>query len=375
MVSQTLSKRLVVLAVVALLVLATGPTVIAAQDIDATQETRMSGNVIVAEGDTVKSLEVMSGTVVIRGTVDGDLNGVAGSVVIADTGVVTGDLSVATGSLRIAGTVGGSVSAGTGSAHLAETGQVGEDFSVGAGSVTIDGTVGNDATVGGETISLGSTAQIGGELRYDGALSRDSGAVVGGSIVKDETIGGFGPGGVSGVTLPSIGWLDTLYGLLANLLLGAVLLLVLPGFSDRVATRARGETGRSALIGLLALIGIPFVLLLLAVTIVGIPLAVLGLFGYGLVVWIGVVYGEYAAGSWLVDQWQDEPNRWYGLIVGLLAFTLLSTIPVIGGLFVFAALLVGLGAFTSGIRGTYQRRRGSGASPTTAPGETGSSAA
>lgn len=365
----SLPHRAVVLALVALLVLASGPSIaLAGSAGGGLGASSMTGSAVVAEGETVTGLDVMAGTVVIRGTVAGDLNGFAGDIVIAESGVVEGDVSVATGSLRIEGTVDGSVSSGAGVVTLAPTGSVGGDFSVGAGTVTVDGQVGGDATVGADSIVLGSASRIGGELRYDGALTQESGAVVDGPVVQDSTIGGFGPVGVSGHSWSPIGWgwLNAIYGLFANLLLGAVLLLVLPGFSNRVADRAAESPGWSGLLGLLALIGVPFLLALVAVTIVGIPLAILGLFGYLFVLWVGVVYGEYAVGRWLLGRRSGEPNRWYALGLGLVLFAVLGAIPVVGGVFVLGALLLGLGALTGGVRGAYRRRRGSGASPTTA---------
>ncbi|MFB6086323.1 MAG: polymer-forming cytoskeletal protein [Halodesulfurarchaeum sp.] len=365
--APSLRTRSAVLAFVVLLVLASGAAVAGSAG-SGMSATTMTGSAVVAEGETVTGLDVMAGTVVVRGTVAGDLNGFAGDVVVTESGAVEGDVSVATGSLRIAGTVDGRVSAGAGVVMLTRTGSVGGDFSVGAGTVTVDGTVGGDATIGADTIVLGSASRIGGELRYDGELSRESGAAVAGPVVQDRSIGGFGPVRMSGHLFPSFGWgwLYAIYGLLANLLLGAVLLLALPDFSNRVADRATGSIGWSGLFGLLALVGVPISLALVAVTIVGIPLAILGLFGYLFVLWMGVVYGEYAVGRWLLGQRSEEPNRWYALGLGLLLFAGLGTIPIVGGLFVLGALLLGLGALTGGLRVAYRRRRGSGASPTTA---------
>ncbi|MBS3760860.1 bactofilin family protein [Halodesulfurarchaeum sp.] len=307
-------------------------------------------------------------------TVAGDLNGVAGDVVIAESGVITGDVSVATGSLRIAGTVDGSVSAGASAVSLTQTGAVAGDFSVGAATVTIDGTIGADATVGADTITLGPTSQIDGELRYDGALTQQSGAVVQGPVVEDSPIGGFGPVGISGDSWETIGWLDSLYGLFANLLLGAILLFSLPRFSNRVATQVVDSTGRSALLGLLVLITVPFILALTAVTIVGIPLAILGVFASLSLIWVGIVNGEFAVGRWLLGRWQDEPNRWFALGLGLVLFTVIGAVPIVGGLAMLAVLLVGLGALAAALRGTYRRRSGR-ISSTTAPQNTDSTMA
>lgn len=367
---KTLHNRYVVLGLVALIVFAIGSAPAAAQSIGGGPGAQMmTGSAVVSEGETVSGLDVMAGAVVIRGTVDGDLNGVAGDVVIGESGVIKGDVSIATGSLRIAGTVEGSVSAGASSVSLPRTGAVADDVSVGAATVAIDGTIGADAAIGADTITLGPASRIGGGLRYDGALTQQSGAVVQGSVVEDSSIGGFGPVDVSGDSLPSIGWLDSLYGLFANLLLGAILLFVLPGFSSRVATQVADSTGRSALVGLLVLVAVPFVLALTAVTIIGIPLAILGLFGYLFLIWVGVVYGEFAVGRWLLGQWQDEPNRWLALGLGLVLFTVIGAVPIVGGLSMFGVLLIGLGALATALRGTYRRRHGR-TSSTTAPENT-----
>ncbi|AOW81170.1 hypothetical protein HTSR_2009 [Halodesulfurarchaeum formicicum] len=366
---HTSRSRIAVILLVVLLSLGLGIGPAAAQT-GSTDSTMMSGTVIVDADETVEGFTVMAGTIVVRGTVTGDLEGFGGDVVVAESGVVQGDLSVASGSLRIAGAVDGSVSAGTGSLVLTPTGRVGGDFSAGAGSVLIEGQIDGNADVGAETITLGPTAVIGGELRYDGALTQQTGATVGGSVVQDSELGTFGPVGVSGYSWPTMGWLDAVYGLFANLLLGAVLLFLVPSFSEGVATRATESTGRSALVGLLALLGIPVVLVLIAVTIVGIPLAVLGVFAYLFLLWAGVVYGEYAVGHWLLARRTDPPNRWYALGLGLLLFTILGAVPLIGGLFVLAALLVGMGALASALWGSARRRRGSGATPTTATDDT-----
>lgn len=362
--TDTSLRRLGILALVALLVLGAGVAPVAAQATD--DSTAMGGSVVVDADQTVDGFTVMAGTIVVRGTVAGDLEGFAGDVVVAETGVIQGDLSVATGSLRVAGTVEGGVSAGAGTVLVEPTGRIGGDFAVGAGEVVLDGQVAGNAEIGADTIRLGPTAAIGGELRYDGRLDQRAGATVGGPVVQDPELGGFGPGDLSIYPLPQVGWLDTVYGLFANLLLGAVLLLAVPEFSNRVADRAVDSTGRSLLFGLFVLLGAPVLLVLTAITVIGIPLAVLGFFLYLFALWTGVVYGEYAVGRWLLARRADEPNRWYALVLGLLLFALLGAVPVLGGLFVLIALLLGTGSLSSALRGTYRRRRGSGATPTEA---------
>jgi cytoskeletal protein CcmA (bactofilin family) len=345
--------------VVALLVLAAGPGIAAAQPSgDAIGFTGMAGTVVIDQGETVDQVSGMAGTIIIRGTVDGDVSGMAGNVMIAETGTVHGDVSVATGSLTIAGTVDGSVSAGAGNVLVTETGTVGGDFSVGAGSVEVAGVIGGDAKIGAETITLVPGASIDGGLRYDGDLTHHPADVVKGDVVKDDDLSGnWGPGPMTGFGgFPS--WADTVYGLFANLILGAILLLVFPSFTRRVADRVAEKPATSGAIGLLALIGTPILLVLIAITIIGIPLAILGIFVYAFAVWVGLVYGEYAVGHWLLARSMDEVNRWYALLLGLVLFAALGLIPILGGLLAFVVLLLGLGALASSLRGAYRDRRG-----------------
>lgn len=353
--------------VAALVVLSAGPgTALAQASTTSPAFTGLSGTVVIQEGQTVDQISGLAGTIIVHGTVTGDVNGLAGDVVVSETGTVQGDLSVATGSLHIAGTVGGSVSAGAGNVVITPTGTVGGDFSVGAGNVVIDGSVGGDATVGADTITLGESAAIAGGLRYDGTLRGDA-AVVQGPVTLDESLGGgFNADRWTTGVLRFPGWADTVYGFVANLVLGAVLLLLFPGFSRRVADRVASAPARSGALGFVGLIGVPIALVMIALTIIGIPLAILGIFVYLFALWVGLVYGEYAVGHWLLGRSSEDVNRWYALIIGLALFAVLGVVPFLGGLLTFFALIVGLGALGSALRGAYRGRRGGEPSPTDA---------
>lgn len=363
---SSLARRAAAILVVTLVVLSAGPGMAVAQASTAPAFTGITGTLVIQEGQTVDQISGMAGTIIIHGTVTGNVNGLAGDIVISETGTVQGDVSVAAGSLQIAGTVGGSVSAGTGNVVVTPTGTVGGDFSVGAGNVVIDGSIGGDATVGGDTITLGESASIAGGLRYDGTLRGDT-SVVQGPVTLDTNLGGgFNADRWTTGVLRFPGWADTVYGFVANLVLGAVLLLLFPNFSRRVADRVASTPARSGALGFVGLIGVPIVLVMIAITIIGIPLAILGLFAYLFSLWVGVVYGEFAVGHWLMARSSEDVNRWYALVLGLALFAVLGFIPFIGGLFTFFALIVGLGALGSALRTGYRDRRGGEPSPTDA---------
>ena len=364
---SVVESRVAAILLVLLVVLSAGPGMAVAQASTSSPAfTGITGTIVIQEGQTVDQISGIAGTIIVHGTVTGNVNGVAGDVVVSETGTVQGDVSVAAGSLRIAGTVGGSVSAGTGNVVLAETGTVGGDFSVGAGNVLIDGSIAGDATVGGDTITLGESAAIAGGLRYDGTLRGDT-SVVQGPVTLDTSLGGgFSADRWTTGVLRFPGWADTVYSFVANLVLGAVLLLLFPAFSRRVADRVADTPARSGAFGFVGLIGVPIVLVMIAITIIGIPLAILGLFVYLFSLWVGLVYGEFAVGHWLMARSSEDVNRWYALVLGLALFAVLGFVPFIGGLFSFFALIVGLGALGSALRTGYRDRRGGEPSPTDA---------
>ncbi|EMA59448.1 bactofilin family protein [Halorubrum kocurii] len=342
----TAERRGVAVALVALLLLSTVTGVAAAQSVRGA-----SGTVVVEEGETVSSVDALAGSIVVRGTVTGDVSGVAGTIHVVEDGRVEGSISGAAGDVRIDGDVGGDVSAGSGNVRVAETAAIGGDVSVGAGYVRIDGRIDGDVRVGAETVVLGPNADIGGEFRYDAVrFTQDPAATVAGGVVEDSSL----RGEVGSFTVPD--WVATGYGLLANLLLGALLLAVFPAFSARIAGRVSDEPAKNGGAGLLTLVGGPILLTLVAITVIGIPLAVLGAVTFGLAVWVGAVYGQYAVGAWVLRR-AERDDRWLSLVAGLLGFAILGLVPIVGGLFVFGALLLGLGALASELRDSFRARR------------------
>jgi len=313
-----------------------------------------AGSVVIEEDETVSSVEALAGSIVIEGTVTGDVSGLAGTIRVTESGRVGGSVAAAAGNVRIDGTVGGDVSAGAGDVRVTETATISGDVAFGGGSILIDGRIDGDVEAGGESVTLGPNAAIGGELRYDAAqFTRDPASTVADGVVNDQNLGS----GTPTTMLPS--GTAAVYGLLANLVLGVILLLAFPAFSARLAGRVATSPGKTGGVGLLTLLGTPIALVLIAVTIVGIPLAVLGAAAFGLGIWVAVVYGQYAVGAWVLRQ-TGRDDRWVALVGGLVGFAVLGLLPILGGILELIALLLGLGALMLGLRDSFRSRRQSG---------------
>ena len=344
-------RRGVVLAIVAVLLLSTVTGVAAAQSVQGASST-----IVVEEDETVSSVNALAGSIVVRGTVTGDVSGAAGTVHVTEDGRVAGSISGAAGDVRIDGVVGGDLSAGSGNVQVTETATIGGDVNIGAGYVRINGRIDGDVRVGAETILLGPNADIGGEFRYDAIqFTQDPAATIAGGVVEDSNL----RGNIGTFTLPS--WVTWGYSLLANIVLGVVLLTLFPAFSARLTGRVSDEPATTGGIGLLTLVGAPILLALIAITIIGIPLAVFGAIAFGLAIWVGIVYGQYAVGAWVLRR-AGRDDRWLALVVGLVGFAILELIPVLGGLFAFGVLLLGLGALALELRDSFRTRRRAGPS-------------
>ena len=310
-----------------------------------------AGSVVIEEDERVSSVEALAGSIVVEGTVTGDVSGLAGTIRVTESGRIGGSIAAAAGNVRIDGTVDGDVSAGAGDVRVTETATISGDVAVGGGSILIDGRIDGDVRAGGESVTLGPNAAVGGELRYDAAqFTRDPAATVTDGVVNDQNLG-------SSTTTPMLpSGTAAVYSLLANLVLGVILLLAFPAFSARLAGRVATSPGKTGGVGLLTLFGTPIALVLIAVTIVGIPLAVLGAAAFGLGIWVAIVYGQYAVGAWVLRQ-TGRDDRWVALIGGLVGFAVLGLIPIFGGVFELLALLLGLGALMLGLRDSFQSRR------------------
>lgn len=343
--AKTPASRILAVVFVFTVLLATIPGLAVADE-------RIGGSVVVGPDETVDGLQAVGGTVVVHGTVDGPLQVVGGDVVV--TGTVNGDVDVAAGRVSLSGDVTGDVDIAGGNVEIEDGATVAGDLRIGAGSVRIDGLIDGDVTVGADTITLGSTAVITGDLEYDGTLDRHDEAVVEGSVTRTP---GLGPEPIISdaplVTVPD--WMFSVYAFLANLLLGAVLLAVFPRFSNEVSDRVVSEPLRSGGIGFLVIVGVPAVLVLLLLTVVGIPISFIGLAVFVLLLWIGSVYGRFALGNWLLSL-VNVRNRWAGLLVGLVVVALLVELPVFGRLVSLVFLALGLGALVSCVYDRYRTR-------------------
>jgi hypothetical protein len=315
-------------------------------------ETLVGGSVLVGPEETVGDTSATGATVVVEGTVDGDLRVYGGSVRIAEGAEVTGIVRAYGGSVAVDGSVGGNVLAYGGSVRVGETADVERSFGAVAGDVTLAGRVGGDASAIAGSVTLAETATVEGNLNHFGDLDDGGGTVEG--VIQDGRDLALGPpteilAAVVGVAL-----------VVGDLLLGLVLLRVAPRFADSATETARTEPVYTVGVGLAATVGALLAIGVLAVTVVGLPLAVGGLLSALVLGWIARVYGQYVVGS-IALSYTEYGSRSLALLVGVVGVTLLGLVPYLGTLVSVVVFGVGAGVVALGLRSLWRlasQRRG-----------------
>lgn len=322
-------------------------------------------------------LFAIGGTVDVDGAVGGDAIAVGGKLRLgADVGQ---SIYAAGGQLTIHGKVGRSARVAGGQVEFAPGSEIGGNLSVAGGRVhllgavrgqvqvaggrlLIDGPVGGDVLVSAGEVSLGPQARIAGKLRYRGSQppQRDPAAQVdAGTEALPARPGDPAPSERESRTRrgggPALVW--TL-GLAA---LAAALLGLLPGFTGHVATTLRERPGRSLMSGFVAFVCLPVVVLLLLVSLVGIPLALATAAGYLALLPIAYAVAAIGIGDLILRRWNARLADRTGWRIGSCAVALLllglaARIPWLGGWIGFLVLLAGLGSLLLQYRSTIGDR-------------------
>jgi len=332
---------------------------LAAEDVELGGTLRTGDDVKVPVDETFDgNLYVFAGQITIDGTVDGDV--VAGGGQIDVDGTITGDLLVFAGQVTVSGDVDGDIRFAGG--QLTVPGDVGGDVAMVGGAGDIDGTVGSDLLFGVGQMTL--AGDVDGDVYGAGGDYERSGTI----------------GGEEKVTLPTpedeptVGdrIVDILLRTISVFVVGAFALLLMRRPLDNVLDRVRSRPLRCLLFGLLAL----GVLLtgVIAAIVLGIVLSILFAFlGLNLLVgtyWlafivaivvtaallflVGVfgapIVSALAASEFVTGRDAGLSVRLVALAGGLLVYTALTALPVIGGILTFLAFLLALGAIALGVR-------------------------
>lgn len=291
-----------------------------------TIEAEVRGDVICAGQD-----------VTVGGTVEGDVRVTGQRVSIsADVGhsvTVAGD----TVSLDAPANVGWDVTALGNALNI--KGNVGRDLVMNGTRGIINGPVARNVTFNGSFLELKKDARIGSDLTYtarsDATIAKEA-EVAGKTTHKKED---------KPKALFNPVWF--VYVLLALLMIGMVVALIAPRTLHSMSDVIVDQWSKPLLVGIAACFALPVLCIVLAVTIVGIPLAVTVLVAWILLALLSGPVAGYWLGRLLLRKQRNVPLR---MLLGGAVLVTLYFIPVLGFFVGLTAYWFGSGAILVAIK-------------------------
>jgi cytoskeletal protein CcmA (bactofilin family) len=279
-------------------------------------------------------------TVNISGSVKGDV--ICAAQTINISGSIEGSIRLAAQTVNLTGTVGRNAtivsqtintdakSAISGDASMAAStinlnGSIGRDLAATSSELKITGSLGRDLTTSAKNIVLATGAKIGGGIDYTSKnkINQSSGAQVGGSITQHQPQGE----NKSNNLLFPFGGKFAFLLVLMFIISALIITALLPQFVHRITNHGILHPWRGLATGLLASIVVPILAILLAITIVGIPVAILLVLSWLVISLSSGIFTAYLIGRRL---WGSQRNTLLILLLGSVVLIILFVIPIVG---------------------------------------------
>lgn len=333
----------------------------------------VAGDEVTIEGTVNGDLYVAASSIRVSGVINGDIIGIAETIDI--TGDIRDDVRVAGGNINLTGaTIGDSVSiAGDklvidsdtsilgglvyGGSSLTLSGNIGRGVVGGSDSSRIDGLVSKTVQVSVTELTIDNNAVIQGDLKY----SSDNEAAINGQILGEVSRSAGSDLGLDDI-FKSFATGYNVWAFISALVVALVMLLLFPSMFKSAHKNLVKNPWRVARKGVIALILAVPLTGLLAVTIVGIPLALVIIACWLIAIYLAKFYVAYSLGSTMLAKLKPQKDKktatYMALVIGIALYYVARMIPVIGWPVRFIVAAVGMGMMIS----LYSRPKSTGKS-------------
>lgn len=307
-------------------------------------------------------------TVNISGTVNGDVMCAGQTITIS--GTVNGSARLAGQTVNLSGTIADSATIGGQSVTIDTTGIIGRDLlggsnaisingkvsrdvTMGAQNLTINGTVGRDINGAVDVLNVGSTGVVLGSVDYTSKneLSVATGGKVAGVVTRTEPKADqkydMRPEAVVGMAIGS-----AFYVFIATIVFALVLALMFPKILENAAVLTKKSPGKTILHGLVAWIVAPVVILILLMTVVGIPVALFALFAWTIIMMVSSSFSGYILGKLILNK---SKSPILIMLVGASIIAVAMMIPFLNFFVFIVAGMFGTGAVMMQSRKLFER--------------------
>lgn len=300
------------------------------------------------DGPIMDDARLMAGQMHIRADVYGDLFIGGGTVHIDREVTIHGNLYAGGGTVNLYGTVAGNIELAGGEVFF--DGMAEQAANIKAGTLNLSGTIRGPARLGAEQLNLKDQAALYGDVRYwtaAGPIDFQPHLKNGGTAAFDESLQ---------TDMDDYNWrkamgigsvLFTIGSILSAALLFVLLVWAFQNFFRNTARDLMDNYSTSLGYGILYLLGVPLLILVALISIIGIPVGIFSLATYGLSIGFAHILTAVLVTYW----WQEYkqiawPKRKVVLVaVGVFVLLkLISWIPILGWLISLAAVATTFGA-------------------------------
>lgn len=313
----------------------------------------VSGDIVIAGGNVflrgtvLDDVRAAGGTLTISGNISGDLLVAGGTITVDPDVVIGGSVAVSGGTVTYGGTTRGNFKSA--SATLAMNGTVEKEFQFNGGDLRLNGAVAGAAVLAGQNIEVGEKASLSGPVRY----WTEHGEISFGNALQNGATATFDSSLRTHFERPDAKFLGFASVMAVLWYLIAAFTVIWLGqwlFSRSfrtAAVTAATDPMRSLGYGFLYFAAVPVAIVILFVTVIGIPVGVIALLFYILLLALANVITALVGAHW-IDQrktYNWRPIQLVFAALGLLiVLHVLGSIPFLGWIIKIAAVFIAFGA-------------------------------
>jgi len=325
-----------------------GNTLNIASDIDG--DLLCAGKDVVIDGNIKGDVLCAGQNITINGNVDGNIRTLGQYIYV--NGLVTRNVYVAGQQLSVNKTSSIKGDVFFGGQKIDVIGSLGRDLAAAGESILISGPLGRDAIVNVANLNITDTAKIGGKLDY--YMEKESIATFSSKNIKgqisrhdivreDKTQMVEKSKEISTQAMAA----KKIFSIISYLVLGVCLVIF---NRSRFITRMGIITQKpwiSLFVGFATFIVLPLAFILVLITIIGIPTAFVLITLYSIALMTSSIYASGVIGKIFCEAVfkNKQCSLIWQVVAGILLLGVVSALPVAGGLVLFFAFCIGMGAF------------------------------
>ncbi len=321
-----------------------------------TNDLLLAGGTVNINGYVGDDIRCAGGRLHVLKNIGGDLVIAGGRIEVAKNAVIYGGLMSSGGELVIDGTIGNTVKINAG--KLTFNGKALKDFESHSDKLLMNGTVSGPTVLAARSMTIGPSAEFGDNVRY---WSRKSTvdfkqSIKNGKATYDSSLR------IKGKDWYYLGR-TTALGLIWYLGTAFLFLMIIQYLFSSTLRKA-GDTvarsmSKSLLWGFLFVIGMPLAILLLLVTVIGIPVGLILIFTYVGILILATVTAALVMANWYNLKFETNWNFWQivgSAFVFFILFKLISFTPFLGWLIMMGIAFIAFGSILRNIDWTRRQR-------------------